>query len=223
MVNSISKTVQTLITEDLALQDALQRDYGNYSAIARLLRPKVEEILGHAANFESIVTAVKRSEVNYKPLRGKITEIVAGSIVNIRTDMAKISVRKTEENLVKIKKTLVGFPGEFFHLIEGISAVTVIFDQKAFEKMGALFPEKDLLDKKKNLATIIIRSSGEIIHTPGCVLAFYNTVSRRQINMEETMSCFTDTIMILNMEDVGKAFTALTELITEARKRSKAT
>jgi hypothetical protein len=32
------------------------------------------------------------------------------------------------------------------------------------------------------------------------------------------MSCFTDTILVLRMEDVGKAFTALTDLIAEARK-----
>jgi len=51
------------------------------------------------------------------------------------------------------------------------------------------------------------------------VLAFYNTVSRRHINIEETMSCFTDTIIVLGMEDVSKAFTALTDLITEARKQ----
>lgn len=57
MVNFISKIVQTLIDNDLSLQDALQKDYGNYSAIARMLKPKVEEILGQDVKLESIITA----------------------------------------------------------------------------------------------------------------------------------------------------------------------
>lgn len=219
MVNSISKIIQNIIDKDLSLQDALQRDYGNYSAIARLVQPKVKEILGQNVKLESIITSVKRAKANYKPLRGKITKIVAGSIINIRTDMAKISIEKTKENLEKIRKSLAGFSGEFFQIIEGISAVTLVFDQKSFDEICSMFKEKDVLDKKQNLATVIIRSPDEIIDTPGCVLAFYNTVSRRNLNIEETLSCFTDTIIVLGMEDVSKAFAALTDLIAEARKQ----
>ncbi len=218
MVNSISRTIQNLIDGDLSLQDSLQRDYGNYSAIARMLKPKVEEILGRHVKLESLITSVKRAKIGYKPLRGKIAKVVAGSVINIRTDVAKVSVEKTKRNLEKIRKTLVDFPEEFFQVIEGMSAITLVFDQKLFDEICSMFMEKDVLDKKQNLATIIIRSPDDIIHIPGCVLAFYNTVSRRHINIEETMSCFTDTIIVLAMEDVSKAFAALTDLIAEARK-----
>jgi hypothetical protein len=220
MVDSISKIIQNLIDGDLSLQDALQRDYGNYSAIARMLKPRVEEILGRHVKLESLITSVKRTKVGYKPLRGRIAKVVAGSVINIRTDVAKVSVEKTKRNLEKIRKTLVDFPEEFFQVIEGMSAITLVFDQKLFDEICSMFREKDVLDKKQNLATIIIRSLDEIIHTPGCVLAFYNTVSRRHINIEETMSCFTDTIIVLGMEDVSKAFAALTDLIAEARKQT---
>jgi len=219
MVDSISRTVQALIDNDLSLQDALQRNYGNYSAIARMLKPKVKEILGQDAKLESIITSVKRAKTGYKLLRGKITTIVARSVIHIRTDAAKVSIDKTRGNLEKVRKTLADFQGEFFQVIEGMSAVTLIFDQVMFDKICAMFREKDILDKKQNLATIIIRSPAEIIDTAGCVMAFYNTVSRRHINIEETMSCFTDTIITLNMEDVSKAFQAISDLISEARKQ----
>ena len=219
MVNSISKNIQNLIDGDLSLQDALQRDYGNYSAIARMLKPKVEEIMGRRVKLESLITSVKRAKAGYKPLRGRIAKVVAGSVINIRTDVAKVSVEKTRDNLEKIRKTLAGFLGEFFQIIEGISAVTLIFDKTSFDEICSMFQEKDVLDKKQNLATIIIRSPDEIIGTPGCVLVFYNTVSRSHINIEETMSCFTDTIIVLSMEDVSKALAALTDLIAEARKQ----
>ena len=220
MVNSISKTVQKLIDEDLSLQDALQRDYANYSAIARMLIPKIEETADNEVNLESVITAVKRAKINYTILQGKITQVVAGSDLNIRTDMAKVSVEKTKENLEKIRKTLATFSGDFLQVIEGNSVITLISDLSSFGKISCLFSKKDVIDQKQNLATVIIRSPDEITSTPGCVQAFYNAVSRRHINIEETMSCYTETIIVLDMEDVSKAFAALTDLITEARRKT---
>jgi hypothetical protein len=220
MVNSISKTVQNLIDEDLSLQDALQRDYANYSAIARMLLPKIKETVNSEVNLESVITSVKRAKANYTILQGKITRVVAGSGLNIRTDMAKVSVDKTKENLDKLRKTLATFSGDFLQVIEGNSVVTLISDLNSFNKISSIFAKKDVIDQKQNLATVIIRSPDEITSTPGCVQAFYNAVSRRHINIEETMSCYTETIIVLAMEDVSKAFAALTDLITEARRKT---
>ncbi|MGD9130801.1 MAG: hypothetical protein PVH73_04415 [Candidatus Bathyarchaeota archaeon] len=220
MVNSISKTVQNLIDEDLSLQDALQRDYGNYSAIARMLMPKVKEVVNSDVNLESVITSVKRAKANYTILQGKITRVVAGSVLNIRTDMAKVSVDKTKKTLEKIRKSLATFSGEFLQVIEGNSVVTLISDLNSFSKISGIFDKTDVIDQKQSLATVIIHSPDEITSTPGCVQAFYNAVSRRHINIEETMSCYTETIIVLAMEDVSKAFTALTELITEARRKT---
>ena len=220
MVNSISKTVQNLIDEDLSLQDALQRDYGNYSAIARMLMPKVKEAVNSDLNLESVITSVKRAKANYTILQGKITRVVAGSVLNIRTDMAKVSVDKTKKNLEKIRKSLATFSGEFLQVIEGNSVVTLISDLNSFNKISSIFTKNDVIDQKQNLATVIIRSPDQITSTPGCVQAFYNAVSRRHINIEETMSCYTETIIVLAMEDVSKAFAALTDHITEARRKT---
>ncbi len=219
MVNSVSKIVHNLIDGDLSLQDALQRDYANYSAIARMLKARVEEVLGRPVKLESLTTSVKRAKVGYKPFRGKITKVVAGSVINIRTNVAKVSVEKTKRNSEKTRKALADFTGEFFQVIEGMSVITLVFDQKLFDDISSMFRERDVLDKRQNLATIIILSPDDIIATPGCVLAFYNAVSRSHINIEETMSCFTETIIVLAMEDVSKAFAALTDLISEARKQ----
>jgi len=218
MVNSVSKTIQHLIDNDLSLQDALKRDYANYSAIARILKPKVEETLGRKVKLESLITSVKRAKANYKSRRENMTRIIAESVIHLRTDVAKVSVEKTKRNLEIVRKVLTNFPGEFLQVLEGVSAITLIFDQKLFDNVYPIFRKEDILDESQNLSAIVVQSPREIIDTPGCAIAFYNPVSRSHINIEETMSCFTDTILVLRMEDVGKAFTALTDLIAEARK-----
>ncbi|TRO51601.1 hypothetical protein E2P63_04655 [Candidatus Bathyarchaeota archaeon] len=220
MVNSISKMVQTLIDEDLSIQDALQRDYANYSAIARMLIPKIKETENQDVNLESVITSVKRAKTNYTILQGKIIKVVAESDLNIRTDMAKVSVEKTKQTQEKIRKTLGTFSGDFLQVIEGNTIITMISDLNSFEKISSIFSKKEVIDQKQNLATIIIRSPDQINSTPGCVQAFYNAISRRHINIEETMSCYTETIIILAMENVSKAFAALTDIITQARTKT---
>jgi hypothetical protein len=218
MANSVSKTIQHLIDNDLSLQDALKRDYANYSAIARILKPKVEETLGRKVKLESLITSVKRAKANYKSREENITRIIAESVIHLRTYVAKVSVEKTKRNLEKVRKVLTNFPGDFLQALEGVSAITLIFDQKLFDNVYPIFRKEDILDESQNLSAVVMQSPREIIDTPGCAIAFYNPVSRSHINIEETMSCFTDTILVLRMEDVGKAFTVLTDLIAEARK-----
>jgi hypothetical protein len=220
MVNSIAKIVQNIIDKDLSLQDALQRDYANYSAISRMIIPKIQETIKSEVNIESVITSVKRAKINYTLLKGNVTKVVAGSDLNIRTDMTKLSIEKTKETQEKIRKSLVTFKSDFLQIIEGNTIITIISDSNSFNKISSIFRENEIIDQNQNLATIIIRSPDEIITTPGCVQTFYNAISRRHINIEETMSCYTETIIILAMEDVSKAFGALTELISEGRKKS---
>ena len=218
MVNSISGVVQTLINSDLSLQDALQRRYGNYSAIARVLKPKVEEALARKVKLEALITSVKRTTTSYRFQSKDLMKVIANSVINLRTDVAKISVEKTSETLRSIREALASYSEEFFQVLEGISAITLVFDQKLFDDVKSIFGKEKVLDEKCNLAAIVVHSSRDIINLPGCAIAFYNPVSRNHINIEETMSCFTDTIIILKMEDVGRAFVVLTDLKNEARK-----
>lgn len=217
---SLSKVVRSLIENDLSLQDALDRGYANFSAVARLLKPRVEEILGRKVKLEGLITSVKRAKLSYKP-RLDYVKIVAESVINLRTDVAKISLEKTRKTLETARKTLASYPETFLQILEGATTLTLIVDQRISGEVRSAFMKGDVLDEKQNLAALIVQSPREIVDTPSCIVALYIPISRNQINIEETVSCFTETIIILKMEDVGRAFTLLTDLITNARKTLK--
>lgn len=219
---SVSRTVQTLIDSDVSMQDAIERGFGNYSAMARILKPRVEEALGKTMKIESIITAVKRAKSSFRPSRESIGSIVSRSVVNLRTDVAKVSVEKTRRTTQIVRRTMADLRGEFLQVLEGVSAITLIFDERLFDNVCSMFRRSDILDQKNGLAAIMVHSPKAIIGVPGSAVAFYNPVSRRHINIEETMSCFTDTILVVRMEDVGKAFSSITEMISQARQAMRA-
>jgi aspartokinase len=209
--------VRELVGNDITLQDALQRGYANISAVARQIRPAIEESSGVEVKLETLITSLKRTRSEYSAPAGDIQIVVAKSVVNVRTDVAKLAIEKRSRTLEAIGKAIAKHQADFIHLSEGISTVTLIFDRKILDEIRALLKD-DIVEEEKNLAAIIVHSPEKIIKTPGCAITFYNQVSRRRINIEDTTSCYTDTIIVVNMEDVGRAFTALTELISAARK-----
>ena len=220
VTKNITKSVRAIVDNDLSFQDALQRGYCNLSAVARIIKPSIDAIAGADVSMESIVTALKRTRREYKLPYASVEPIVAGSKISLKTDVAKLSIVKNRKTIEKIAKPLTQHYDSFISVSESVNSVTLIFDQLILERMKNLFDEDDVLEVEGNLAAIIVQSPEEIIKTPGCALIFYNQLARRHVNIEDTVSCYTDTIMLVGMNDVAKAFNALTELITEARKSS---
>jgi aspartokinase len=218
---SITETVRETVGGDLSFQDSLQRDYCNISALARLIKPQIDQMLGKDSSIESIITALKRSKYDYNIQEKPISSILAASTITVNTDVAKVSAKKSKKTIEKVAKAMVQSAGNFISMSESIMSITLIFDDLLLQDVRDMFASDDILEIETGLAAIIVHSPEDIIKTPGCAIAFYNQLARRHINIEDTVSCYTDTIVLVKMEQVGKAFNALTDLISNSRKTAK--
>ncbi|MEO9320051.1 MAG: ACT domain-containing protein [Nitrososphaera sp.] len=218
---SITNAVKEVVSGDLSFQDSLQRDYCNISALARIIKPQVDKMLDRNTSIESIVTALKRSRLDYEVPERPIASILAASTISVKTDVAKLSAKKSKKNIEKVAKSLTQSVDSFTSVSESIMSITLVFDDTLLKDVREMFSDDDILEVEDDLAAIIIHSPEEIIKTPGCAIAFYNQLARRHINIEDTVSCYTDTIVLVRMDQVGKAFNALTDLISSSRKLPK--
>jgi aspartokinase len=218
---SITEAVRETISSDLSFQDSLQRDYCNVSALARIIKPQIDHMLVRDTSIESIITALKRSKHDYNVQQKPIASILAASTITVNTDVAKVSAKKSKKTIEKVAKAMIQSTGNFISISESIMSITLVFDDILLQDVKGMFAGDDILEIENNLAAIIVHSPEEIIKTPGCAIAFYNQLARRHINIEDTVSCYTDTIVLVKMEQVGKAFNALTDLISNSRKMGK--
>jgi len=218
---SITEAVREMVGGDLSFQDSLQRDYCNISALARLIKPQIDHMLGKDISIESIITALKRSKYDYNVQEKPIASILAASTITVNTDVAKISAKKSKKTIEKVAKAMIQGAGNFISMSESIMSITLVFDDLLLQDVKVMFAYDDILEMENGLAAIIVHSPEDIIKTPGCAIAFYNQLARRHINIEDTVSCYTDTIVLVKMEQVGKAFNALTDLISNSRKMAK--
>jgi hypothetical protein len=208
-----------VIDNDLSLQDALSRKYGNYTAIARMIKPKVEKDLGRKVNIETLVTSVKRVKprLDVSSYSSGIDAVLAGSIVNVRTDVAKLSAEKTKRSLEAARNMMATYQEEFLQVSESNSAITMVFDQKLLAGISKRFSDEEVLDEQSDLAAVIVHSPEEIVRTTGVVLSIYARIAENHVNIEDTVSCFTDTIIVIRMDEVARTFSTLTDLISESR------
>lgn len=214
---SIAKIVREIVDEDLTIQDSLQRKYGNYSGIARMIKKDVEKITKNDVKNEAIITALKRLSFSYKEDSPKTHEIIAKTIMNVRTNLSKLSVEKNKNNESKIRQVIMKSEEEVIQISQGISAITIIYDTSMRKLFLKKFRKQEILEDHEDLAAIILHSPTEFISTPGCAFSFYSQLAKRKINIEDTVSSYTDTVIVVELEDVGTAFSALSALVTNTR------
>lgn len=223
---SVAKHVREIVQVDVTLQDGIFRDVVNLSAAAREISPLVEERLHGPVDIDSVVSALKRLRRSGEPLSDSIKAIMAESSVSVRTDVAKLVIDRSRQALDLVLKVISNFPDAFIHLSEGTSAITLIIDEKYIDKILSKLRGLQFLEKKTSLALIVMHSPRSIIETPGCVFTIYSRLSRSGVNIEDTTSSFTDTIILVKLQDSGRAFESLADLIRvcrEVTRRKKVT
>jgi hypothetical protein len=216
-IMSISGQVREEIQFDVYAQDALSRGYANLNALARAIKPRIEAKMGQKVKLSSIVSSLKRLRANHGSASKSINNLIANSVISVRTNVAKVSVERTKDNLKAVSNLISSYYEDFIQLSETYSAITLVFDQKILGRIKEELPSHSVLEEGSDYAAIVIHSPIEFIYTPGALLPFYSQLSRRNINIDNTVSCYTDTIIVVKMQDVGRAFEALTELITHEK------
>ena len=219
---SIARAVKDEVGSDLSIQDAIARDYVNVSALARMLVPKVAARTGRRVREVSevgVATALKRMMGTYTASFPRVSRVIARSAVSVKTHVSTLSVEKTKRTVQTVSALLSAYPNDFIQVSESLSSITLIFDQRLHSKVRKSLAGAEVLEEGEEGAAITVHSPDEITTIPGCISAFYNQLSRRKVNVEDTVSCHTDTIMVVGMKDASRAFEALTELVGEEKRK----
>jgi len=91
-----------------------------------------------------------------------------------------------------------------FYAIEGSKVFTIITTEKYLEDLEALF-SSSIIKITKDLVMITLKSPKELENTPGVNAYVYQRFREHGININEQMSCWTDTIIVISEDDIAIA------------------
>ncbi|PLW80205.1 hypothetical protein C0585_03575 [Candidatus Woesearchaeota archaeon] len=192
---NIQKLTENYIKNRPFIQIALGHDLINYSKLARIIGNELD-----ISQFDAILIACRRYKEKLKPKKSLgIIELLKKSNMTINTNISTIIVEKNQciDYLTELQKQ------NDTRIIKGESAVTIITNKDKLKEVEKRF-KYSILKKTENLVEIIIRSSQKLEKIPGVTGYLYSLFGENDINIIETMSTWTDTIIIIENKDLSK-------------------
>jgi hypothetical protein len=202
-MTSTAELTEKYLTEHSSIKDCLKTGVINYSRLSR----KIAKDLGieKKTSMESILVACRRYAAKLdkeKVQEEKVLRLLKKSELEIRNKIVAAVVDKKiyAEHLLEIEKK-IRKTADTFYAIEGTKVFIIITSEKYVEDIHKLFG-RNILKITKNLAMIIIKSPEDMENTHGVVSYLYSLFSEHGMNIVETMSCWTDTILVVPDKDI---------------------
>ncbi|MHA1410433.1 MAG: DUF7523 family protein [Candidatus Odinarchaeia archaeon] len=219
---SVAEASRRIVSNMPAIIDGIKLDVVNFSSLAEKIQKDVEKMVGRKAGVNAIKMALMRYAEEIKKsketLEEKIRKVIAESILELKNDLILLTVRHhvIAGKIDKIFSSLPSF--RFLQLTQGTNTFNLIVDEKSYNTLRSVIGEKGMLDIRKNQSAIILVSPPEIIDTPGVVNHLLDLFSNRNVNITQVISCYTDTVFLLDRVDALKAYRFLEEKIISMRK-----
>ncbi|MBS3100667.1 ACT domain-containing protein [Candidatus Woesearchaeota archaeon] len=207
---SITKLAERYIMEHPSIKDCLKKGLVNYSSLSRQIASDLN--LNPRKNFDAILIACRRLKRKLKKggdFEEIILKILKQSKIEIKNKIIAVVLEKDIffENVLTIAKEIKR-KKEVFKVIEGVSGITIVTTEDFLPLIRKYYKNKVILENR-NLAEITIKSPKEIETTPGTYAYVCSLFWENNINIVETLSCWTDSIFLIKEEDVGKAINLL--------------
>ena len=204
MVN-ITKLTEDYITKHPFVKDCLKRGLLNYSSLSRQICQDLN--LDAKKNFDAVLVACRRfyNKIKKEPtIEKKILEILKNSKIEVKNKINAIVLEKSIfiPNLIDIEKEAKKLM-ETFHIVEGATEINIIVSDDFSKKIKQLFRNK-IIKENKNLVEVVLKSPKQIETTVGVISYLYSLLGENGINIYETLSCWTDTIFLVEEKDLSK-------------------
>ncbi len=204
---NITKLTEKYIQEHPSIMDNLKKGLINYSALARKIGKEL-----NINKFDAILIASRRyaSKLKTQKTREKeIIEILKKSKFEVKNKIIAVILDPNIyfDNLIELHKIIKKKDG-VLHFIQGSSSITLITSLEFLPEIKDYFKNK--IEKiNLNLIEITLISPEKLEDTPGVMSYLYSLFAENDINIVETMSCYTDTLFLIEESNIQKALKIL--------------
>jgi len=216
-MKTISSIVEEYIKTKPFLSSALSQGIINLTSLSRLIKPEIEHQLGKEVKNGAIVMALKRlsSELEFR-----VTHRVLKFVRNI----GEITVRSSlNDYTFKVSETLLKNQAAFMSEIEGLNTVfytssrgvnesNIVVSSEVAALVGKVFKHEILLEKQENLSSITVKLPKDNVNIPGIYYFIFQRLSWEGVNIYEVISTTNEFTILVNDEQVDKAFTVIKNL-----------
>ena len=218
---SLAEKTRVYIDAHPSVKDCVSKGLVNYSSLARAIMKELD-----LDNEEAVMIACRR----YASKMGVSTDheisilnILKDSRLEMRTKTCIVTAKNDWSVLHKMDNLFKDLWNEdsILQIVQSASAVTIIADKMLKERIIDTVGRFNILKIRENLVEITVKSPEKIVETSGVIAYLITNLSDAGINIEETVSCHTDTVFIVGEYDMINAYSVLTKCIQSAEETLK--
>ena len=206
MTKSTAELTVEYIKEHPHIKNCLKKDLINYSSLARLISKELR--IEKKSSKEAILIAARRFQEKLKKELSnerKIKILLSKSEIDIKNKIGVLILSKNTDldYIIEFQKDVKKENGTMY-VLEGTDNYTFIAQEKYVQKLLKKF-ESNILKSNKELAIINFKSSEEIEEIAGVVSYITSLFAENGVNIIEFLSCWRDTLFVIDKKDVNKA------------------
>jgi len=169
------------------------------------------------ASIDAVISAIRRYNLDNKKSEdsNSVHSILKQARVAIRTKMASLLLKRTDFVKTKLGRPdkLMDFQGhDIIRVLEGSQALTIVMDQKNFDKIKSTFPKDLILEENKKVGMVEINYPRILKRTPGVFSIIYNELAQNNISIIDALISSNEHILIIEEEKLLKAFELIQKL-----------
>lgn len=214
---TIPQAVESVVKAQPFISEALFEGLINVSSLARKIKPDIDRILLKDAKHGAIVMALNRlsPQVDLSLQRGidKMMSMLGDIIV--RSDLTDYTF-KNSNTLIKchtrVFESLSQHHDTFYTLVRGLHESNLVISGLYANLIDEYFCEEKLHLKKENLSAITLKLHESNIQVPGFYYYILKAIAWEGINITEVISTSNEFTVLVNDQDVDRAFSVLKNL-----------
>jgi len=216
-----AELVREAIKSSLFINETLKNGLINYSALTRVLLPKIQE-KNPKANFQSVLITIQRyyDEVKGKKIVKEFKEILKDSELLMKNQIVSITFERNKfvmDKINKISKNIRWDMGDILFFTQGNSEITLVIDKKNKLKLNII--KEYILEEKDNLSILSLREPEKLKayskNVQGFLALLTSALSDSHVNIYDISSTYKQIIFVIEEKYLTKAYETLNKLILQ--------
>ena len=215
-MRTISSAVEDYIKSKPFLISALSQGIINLTSLSRIIKSEIEISLKKEVRYGAIVMALKRlsTELEFRTTF-KIVKIIKDiGDITVRSSLVDYNFKVSETLLSNQAKLLskVDNNDDFYTSSRGVNECNIVVSGNLISLVEDVLKDEVLLSKQTNLSSISIKLPAENVSIPGVYYFVFQRLSWEGINIYEVISTSNEFTILVNEDQVDKAFKVIKNL-----------
>ncbi|MEX1190347.1 MAG: aspartate kinase [Brumimicrobium sp.] len=227
-MSSIGKATEEIINRSPFLRESLTENLINVSALARKIKPEIEDLLKKEVKEGAVIMSIKRmSPGYYHRINLKIKNFMGtlGDFL-VRSDLEDFTFENSPTLTLRqadMMKSLNEEQDPFYTFCHGVGESTIITSVSVSNLVEKIFQGEKMKSHTKDLASITIKLPSVNTEISGIYYYILKHLAWEGINIVEVVSTSNEFTVVVHSDYIDAAFSVLMQLKKEGKREAQKT